>query len=652
MILLFVIVLVLMGSCMGDKPVEPLVGTLSDNTGTVPPETAGLQAVPHALSPVRFASDMNNYVSGRQFWMSSQAGISVEGNSVAITGSDDDAAWVIYSWGGLGTGNMPVSVIPSSDSLATEYWLAFCDFNRESWSFVGPLSVDDTSINIPTGIDCVSETGCFLAAVVVDGGNDLQLAWLNLVTDLESGEIHVDDDAPGPGDGSVTDPFPTVEAGVAAAGDGDTVIIAPGDYTPPDSIMIENDIRIAGAGVAQTAVNGSFLVAQPSGGSPVVVTGLSCNMAIYDPAGGPATTDLQVVNCDMEQFVIMESSGHNLLLHGCNITGSTRLINCSADSTNRIRNCRIDGGVTITNNAGSSIRITGCRLSGVTYATGNGEFFSSNNYIEPEGILLNGDGSPGVQDQHVTDNIFYHCGLMTNVLNVNVSGNRFIADDLDATEILADNPTRIYLNATESLEFTGNTVILPYIPFDGELNNDDGEFRVATLLSNTGVIEDNTFTGGSVCLYCVGGFTSISRNSFTDVHQAVGGAYTSDLVGNSINGCAADAVSASHDIKRVMDNRFNDIGGSCLCIAGAGAPVSAPDLGGGALGSSGGNCFTNFGGFAILMETQAADLPAIQAQDNYWGVGTTELVQEAIWDGADDSSVTSVQFIPFLTEQP
>ena len=42
---------------------------------------------------------------------------------------------------------------------------------------------------------------------------------------------HVDDDCAPPGAGTEVDPFCTIQAGVNASSDGDTVLVAPGAYT-------------------------------------------------------------------------------------------------------------------------------------------------------------------------------------------------------------------------------------------------------------------------------------------------------------------------------------------------------------------------------------------------------------------------------------
>ena len=69
------------------------------------------------------------------------------------------------------------------------------------------------------------------------------------------GDLHVDAAAPGPGTGTAADPFPTLTEGLAAAVDGDRVLVAPGRYT--ENLVVRRQVHVVGTGgAAATLLDG------------------------------------------------------------------------------------------------------------------------------------------------------------------------------------------------------------------------------------------------------------------------------------------------------------------------------------------------------------------------------------------------------------
>ena len=66
--------------------------------------------------------------------------------------------------------------------------------------------------------------------------------------------VYVDDDCDDPGDGTVADPFCTIQEAVSHANPGDTIQVADGTYIEAGQIVVNKNLSIVGAGTSDTVI--------------------------------------------------------------------------------------------------------------------------------------------------------------------------------------------------------------------------------------------------------------------------------------------------------------------------------------------------------------------------------------------------------------
>ncbi len=623
-----------------------------------PAFAAGLPWPPAAgaLGPARKAAEANNYQSGRMCW-SWSAGTDWQDSSLGLDATEQHFAWAMYSWGGLHADNYPLTVRPKLSQLATRYWLACSDYSRGRWSISGPHQLSETAIPTGLGEDMVSPEGCSYLAVIVEHGHSLTVEWLNLTTSLEGGKIYVDSAGSG-GNGSISSPFVHFEDGIAAAQDGDVVVVAPGIYMPLEPVIISRDIRIEGAGAWRTLVQQQLIVENPPGVLPVVVEGLQCTGADFS-AAFPAKSELQLLHCALGTGTFIGwSDGHRFTMQNCHVGNSVaetelRFANNASICSDIIRDCVIYGTIRFSDGDGAYHLVEG------NYIGGNIEdssqvtesYFLNNTLFTSAGIIDNSGGVAGKDDEIIANNQFLGGYIICNGQSARVEGNYFDNTSLDLAG-LDGVYAAITCKSGTPTNIIGNTILQPEVPFDGDLYDGVGEFAAINSSAGAGVIEYNTISKGSFGIFNSSGATSISYNTLSEMQVGIYGSGVGHLVGNVISGCTLDGMILLADAYKVQDNTISNCLGSGVRIVGSGAGLSPPDLGGGALGCSGRNTLLNNGEYALVMETTAADLPQLFAANNYWGTVVEGLVAAKIYDGADSAGLTQVVFMPLWDGTP
>jgi hypothetical protein len=627
------------------------------DAGSAPFNLASLPQSAQSGSFARSASAANNYICGALFWRKADTGASTAESSLLLDATGMQFTWAIYSWGGLSAANYPVDIRPGLGELNTQFWLAFSDYKHGCWRFSGPHLITDVAIPIMLGPDMVSPEGCAYMALIAAQNQSLSLNWVNLTTSLDSGKVYVDASAAAPGDGSAEHPYPALETGVAAAQAGDTVVVAPGTYNPPDVITISKDLRIEGAGACRTQVRQVLSVENPPGTAPVVIDGLRCIGAGFSNAY-PAKTELQLFSCVLETVTeINWSEGHRFLAQGCvadmgdPTADAFRFAYGPSDCVSTVRNCQIVGVVEFATGDGPHHLVQGNTIHGSIFDK-SGDTASSflANTIINGSITDKSGGVMGVDDEIIQDNRLLNSYIYCTGRTARIESNFIDLSALDPAT-LDEVYAAITCKSGTPTNIIGNTVLAPLVPFDGDLYDEAGEFAAIDTAAGAGVIEHNQLYNGSFGIYSTSGATSISYNTLSGMPVGLYGRSHAGIISNRISGCTIDGMILDAGDFIIQGNTVSGCQGSAIRI-GIGFAPNAPDLGGGALGSLGRNVITGYGEYALVLETLAADVPQVSAKHNYWGTSIEAQVAAAVFDAVDNASLSQVDYLPFLAEKP
>ncbi len=363
-------------------------------------------------------------------------------------------------------------------------------------------------------------------------------------------EIHV------PGDAA------TIQEAIDAAGPGDVISIDPGVY--PESLVIDKDLSLVGAGPAATVIDPSTAAGGPGGrGASVVgdvsveIVGLAFRNGAVDLFGGGVRVDegdISLSDCAFQGNVARELGG------GLHVgTGSATVSDCVFDGN------RADGGAGM--HAGGS-------------ATISGTLFTGNRAANIGGAGLNISGG----DATVTGSTF--------------EGNRIGAYGGVGAGMRVASGTA----AVESCDFIGNVASGSTDDYGrgGGLGAEDSEVTVSRtafrnntasagsegfasgggvyLLNSTTALTNCVFAGNAARTYVVdGGGASVRGGSATFTHVTFNGNSVRGVISAAGGGLFAGGAA----VTVVNSILWGDTGGE---IAGA-ATVQFSDVQGGAAGA-------------------------------------------------------------------
>jgi parallel beta-helix repeat protein len=207
---------------------------------------------------------------------------------------------------------------------------------------------------------------------------------------------HVDDDnCPGPGRGTVADPFCMIQDGIDVAVNGDEIVVAPGTYNEKINFLGKAITVLSSAGpgvttIDATGLNDSVVRCINREGPDTVLEGFtitagsaSCGGGMYNLSSSPTVT-----NCIFSGNTAHEGGGMCNLWGGptatnCTFTGNTAgegggMSNIQSDGVT-VNNCTFIGNNAVGRDGGgmfnwqtTGVRVTNCTFSGNTADRGDG----------------------------------------------------------------------------------------------------------------------------------------------------------------------------------------------------------------------------------------------------------------------------------------
>lgn len=242
---------------------------------------------------------------------------------------------------------------------------------------------------------------------------------------------YVDDDAVGPGTGTLGDPFQTIQAGIDAAAtlDGDTLRVLPGTYEESvimdgKAVNVRGELPLGSVVLRRASADDTSLLIQNLGGLSVDVTGLTFNgLATVGPVNGAGCgvdivgADVSIEDCSLVRFgsgpsaaAVRVDGASTVTIDGCEISDNrgaqfaAGLLARAGDIT--IRDSRFERnsenawsaeGAAIYSEA-SALEVTGCTFTGNNALYGSCAKVSGlNNRFEDCEFIENGDGFNNLQ---------------------------------------------------------------------------------------------------------------------------------------------------------------------------------------------------------------------------------------------------------------
>ncbi|MGV8915902.1 MAG: T9SS type A sorting domain-containing protein [Kaistella sp.] len=335
---------------------------------------------------------------------------------------------------------------------------------------------------------------------------------------------------------------------------------------------------------------------------------------------------------------------------------------------------KIDGGIQLTiagvyNTTATNLLITATTpttvFKGIRFEEGSSATFKNT-------ILEYGGGIQVLNTDFLMESCtvrYFKSGLVSGAAitfsrgNPVINNSQFIENDLPAVSSAA--------NASVALEFTNN-----YLFGNTKLNSNRPQINMGPSGAGITKILNNTIIGDR-SLTKVGG-VSVSTLLGSENHPQIEGNTITDnrygitVAGNNSSGSISNNILTNNNTEPNPNN-----GGSGISLNGSGSTVMAlkieknqirghlwgitiigtaqADLGGGSLGSLGENVFKDNGNGGVTYALFNNTANPISATNNCWREGELSddaMVEEVITHSADDASLGTVDYTPYLCAAP
>ncbi len=466
--------------------------------------------------------------------------------------------------------------------------------------------------------------------------------------------LYVDVENIGTEDGTAARPYNTLTEAVAAASEGDLLLIAAGEYAGSETfpIFIKAGMTLQGVHADSTLIRGSIRDTSLSDSRPWSSGPLLRGILVLSPQAPAATTATNLVRrCTIVGDIQCgHAGGYNLAVDSCVITGHVHFAHGSGNSKDALRystvngtvffgsavpddsgqlvqviaHCHVTGAVAFESGAGATDTILGCEIDslGIIYHSGSSEAYIAFNVIY-EGQIYDHSGYGA---QVITHN------------TVTCTGAGSVVDSACIwCEGAGDQVTHNTLFAHDGVHGIYTVSGAPTILDSNTIRVTGGGMCVYTQ-SGMGQVVGNTLTGGSYGIVDSSGALLVAYNEIDSCGIGASVHSGARYLGNSITNCTGDGLIVDYTGHAVDSNTITDNGG-----AGIRAIDYRTDFGGGQHNGLGGNVIQRNGGWDFVNETG----DTIWAKFNLWDHADSASIDGLdIYDDDDDGGLGPVIFVP------
>ncbi|MBE0663117.1 MAG: right-handed parallel beta-helix repeat-containing protein [Bacteroidales bacterium] len=511
-----------------------------------------------------------------------------------------------------------------------------------------------------------------------------------LHTSLAQQVIYVDaSNNTGIEDGTMAHPFNTILEGLQLSQNGDSISVFPGNY-PEDPILIEKCVSIAGESRFSTMVEGRFILSSKLDTLLVLIRNLWCENIMHSDSGY-TQTPLSILECGLQVLndnTPSVSETGRIVLKNSIVTDSIHIESASCAARREVIDCETGAGLWVCSTSSDGlIRLEGNQVTGslrVRTVSKSDTIFITGNTISDSLVILSTASDPdlisnnqvggGIRMYAVAHSGFRFTGnqvqqgslsatytaLSESVIEENTFLNgginfKAIAGDIKIkdNEIHTDGSVAgIRLKTTAGGYFENNTITLPYFESSGLPFEEDTLAVCAIHVRSTsfGGMKGNKISGGAYGVY----LSAIASNEFdkNEIEDSHFGLYLQSVSGyvdsNRVEYCIGDGMVLDYQPEygdtnaiRLNYNIIRNNGGHGIWTKGNCPMGSLKEPG------TGYNIIKDNGGYDLYVETSAAFVDTIWAQNNEWSHDTEEEVgQFDIYDAMDDPSRALVMFEP------